>query len=250
MANFQYASDLHLEFQPESEKLWETLLVPCAKNLILAGDICCAEKRSILVHFLIWCKSKWERVIYVPGNHEYYGLSLAEGGTILEKIGKECAVEVLNPGVVEVDNVLIIGATMWSHIPDSDIRKAKNGLNDFVRIEEHSVPLHNKRFEEELGYLKREVKKGYEDGKEMLIVTHHVPSRGMAAMDGSDLTTCFGTDVTEHFASFNDKIKGWIYGHSHLNRRAEMDGIRVTCNQVGYSWKLAKKYGYKMDLVI
>jgi predicted phosphohydrolase len=70
-------SDLHLEFYPNHRDLWKVIspFLPNADILILAGDIGIAygingydEYKSLLLLF----KQKYENVILIPGNHEYY----------------------------------------------------------------------------------------------------------------------------------------------------------------------------------
>ena len=64
--SIQIFSDIHIE-------LWDKLpIIPIkAKYLFLAGDIC--QLNHLLFYpFLSFCSKNWEKVFYIPGNHEFY----------------------------------------------------------------------------------------------------------------------------------------------------------------------------------
>jgi hypothetical protein len=70
----QIYSDIHIE-------LWNKLpeLPVNSKYLFLAGDIC-RLTHPLFYPFFDYCSSKWEKVFYTPGNHEFY-----EKGKIIMK---------------------------------------------------------------------------------------------------------------------------------------------------------------------
>ncbi len=67
----QIASDLHIEFGHNPE-----LRDVGANVLVLAGDIGCADMDT--VDWLHDLSSRYEAVLYVAGNHEFYGKDLPE----------------------------------------------------------------------------------------------------------------------------------------------------------------------------
>ena len=46
------------------------------------------------------------------------------------------------------------------------------------------------------------------------------------------LNSAFATDLNQLIT--DNRIDAWIYGHSHTNIDAEIDGTKVVCNQMGY----------------
>jgi len=64
--NIQIFSDLHIE-------KWRAIpvLPVMAKYLFLAGDICPLND-LLFFYFLDYCSNNWEKVFYIPGNHEFY----------------------------------------------------------------------------------------------------------------------------------------------------------------------------------
>jgi predicted phosphohydrolase len=105
----QIASDLHLEFL---EGLFPDYrgVEPCdADVLVLAGDI--ANGTRVLDLFAGWpCP-----VVYVPGNHEYYGSDIAAlAGSFAQRAATSADVQVLAPGVWIHQGVRFIGCTLWT----------------------------------------------------------------------------------------------------------------------------------------
>lgn len=66
----QIASDLHLDQLTKYSN--EKLVIPDGDVLILAGDICniCSIKKH--TNFFKYLNKHFRKVIYVPGNHEFY----------------------------------------------------------------------------------------------------------------------------------------------------------------------------------
>jgi predicted phosphohydrolase len=258
MEGIRIVSDLHLELHMDTSKRhWEKVIPSLnEKNdiLILAGDICSVSTPNLRKHlqsFLTWCKIIWDKIVYIPGNHEYYGLSIEQGNIFLKEICDSVNVTLLCPGIYELnDEVMIVGATLWSTIPMSQHRTIKNGVNDFIRIIDNSIEAHNMRFQSDLNFITSELNKLAENSinKKTIIVTHFVPDLETAELEGSNLTAFFGTDILSSFEKHKNRIIYWIYGHSHINRRGEVNGINLMCNQVGYSWLLAERDDYVPDL--
>jgi hypothetical protein len=97
-------SDLHLEFQdwvpPKSD----------ADIVVLAGDI------HVGVHGIEWARRRFPLtpVVYVPGNHEYYGGSLQAVREELYARGKCLGVDVLDGRKSVIGGVRFLGATLWT----------------------------------------------------------------------------------------------------------------------------------------
>jgi predicted MPP superfamily phosphohydrolase len=67
-------SDIHLEFLPDNDDFSFTSKWPSADVLVLAGDIGSPIKRyDQYRHFLEHVKKAYSTVIFISGNHEYYG---------------------------------------------------------------------------------------------------------------------------------------------------------------------------------
>jgi len=68
----------------------------------------------------------------------------------------------------------------------------------------------------------------------IVVVTHHLPTLEVVAPQhkSSVLNSAFATDLSRLIA--DNRIDAWIYGHSHTNIDAEINGTKVVCNQMGY----------------
>ncbi len=116
----QIASDLHLEGvfsmgrTPPAD-----LIIPSAKYLALVGDICTLTE-GILPAFTEWLQKIAEdftRVYVLAGNHEFYGVSLAEGHAALKTAcSSSPKLFYMNCSRDTVDGVIILGCTLWSHV--------------------------------------------------------------------------------------------------------------------------------------
>jgi hypothetical protein len=113
------ASDLHLEFKQGYErKFWEEFPdTQGAKVCICAGDLTTFGLPDAIAfsHFNELCK-RFDKVIYVPGNHEYYGsnpTSVEQRIRSFESILRP-VLTVLRAGESYVhEGQRFIGDTMW-----------------------------------------------------------------------------------------------------------------------------------------
>ena len=112
-------SDLHLSVAP--------LAIPDvdADVTILAGDI------SRPAQAIEWAKQLSRPVIYVAGNHEFYGATLAGTLAELRRLTAGTQVHLLERGAVVIDGVRFIGTTLWTDLALYDAE----GKHDMV-IEE------------------------------------------------------------------------------------------------------------------
>ena len=97
-------SDLHNEFEPFAPPRAE------ADVVVLAGDIDIGKKG------VRWAASACggRPVIYVPGNHEYYGHAIPKLTLELESLGASVGVRVLDCAVETIKGIRFLGCTLWS----------------------------------------------------------------------------------------------------------------------------------------
>ena len=67
----QVCSDVHLERGDITKHDFPTIIQPCAEILALAGDIG-DPFSTIFEEFIHYCSQRFQYVLFVSGNHEYY----------------------------------------------------------------------------------------------------------------------------------------------------------------------------------
>jgi predicted phosphohydrolase len=263
-----YVSDMHLEVNPNLN--YNKLFQQKASCLILAGDIGNPIKeKQAYVNFLTSASKHFHDIFYVLGNHEYYNTNKIPMTEMKDKITNICSklgnIHILDNDKYELDNVTILGTTLWSLAKEEDAKFC----NDYHMIYGHqtdtnitrdyTVSLHN----QSVLWLERNIT---DSNKPCIVISHHAP---LVNKQGYYLshprykrTSCFQTDLSHLFDrdnnrnnnrdnnnKNNDSIKVWIHGHTHYSTDFNYYGTRVCSNQVGYEReKLVFDYSKSIDL--
>lgn len=242
-STIQYLSDLHLEFKSNHEYLRQLPLTVTGDVLIVAGDsFYLDDKDNGRSFFLRWASDNYERVLLIPGNHEYYnGFDILANGSSWEmKIMDN--VSYYNNKVVTIGDTDIILSTLWSHIPPDNQSTVGYFLNDFHRIKYDGRAFtpddYNAEHDGCLAFVKQAVADS--TARHRVVVTHHVPSRlctprKLSVIRDGTLESAFTVDLTDYIKTA--PIDYWIYGHSHVNMEVLLGGTMVTSNQLGYVFR-------------
>lgn len=252
----QYVSDLHLEFY---EKATFPLLVkPCARHLVLAGDIG-KPGHPVYDSFLRYVSTNWERVFYVAGNHEYYEKERKRWTSsaptpfqtrhqeLLEVTEKYPNVHYLHHDrpsfYLPKENVVFVGSTLWSHIPRDKLTEAGVYMNDynyipFVDSKSKELrcltPMDTNMFHLlERQRLDAQIRYWQYRGARVCVVSHHMPSTDLVSPRYKDhpLTCCFASSCED---LMHPAVKVWIYGHTHNSSSGVIKNTLCVCNARGY----------------
>jgi len=196
-------------------------------------------------------------VIYVAGNHEYYGRAIPKLTEDLVELGKSLGVSVLECSTATVAGIRFLGCTLWSDFQVAGDRVVSMAacaevMTDFRRIR---VSPSFRRFrptdqaawhQASVRWLGVELAAG--DARRTVVVTHHAPS-------ARSLDTAFGADpVSGAYASdLEDLVVGsgvplWIHGHTHRPVDYHLGFTRVVSNPRGYPDEPAQ--GFQPDLLV
>jgi len=228
-------SDLHLSLGALERPLND------ADVVVLAGDIAQPREASA------WALRFDKPVLYVPGNHEYYGGSLDGAAAELARLCAGTHVHLLDDAEVVIDGVRFLGSTLWSDFElYSDATKkaaaltqAQQLMRDFSRIRTREgdsavfTPADAAaRFRRHAAWLDERLA-GTHDGP-TVVITHHAPSPRSIHPRFADslLNPCFVSDA-EHLLG-GDRVQLWIHGHTHDSFDYRVHGTRVVCNPRGY----------------
>ena len=226
----QIMSDLHFEHYLDWGKGFvENLLKPADVDaVVLAGDIVEVANIDRITAVFQWFSSRFPQVIYVPGNHEYYGSFFVDVNTRINQAAELFTnVNILRTGVVlEMGNRRIIGDTMWVPFDLKHLAYANN-WSDFTQvrgIREH-IYKQNTLFRK---WVTRVCAPG------TVVVTHHAPSmKSVSAKWASSLENMFFVSDMEAII-LKKKPRLWIHGHMHERFDYTIGSTRIVCNPRGY----------------
>jgi predicted phosphodiesterase len=229
-------SDLHLGFEAFERPVND------ADVVVLAGDI--ARPRQAVS----WASGFDKPVLYVPGNHEFYGSSIDGTVAELERLCRGTNVHLLEDRAVVLGGVRFLGTTLWSDFrlfgtgerKSAAMAEAKRLLRDFSRIAlsessdavftpEDCAALCGRHAD----WLESTLATPH-DGP-TVVITHHAPSPGSIhpRFAGSLLNACFVSDF-EHLLG-EERSQLWIHGHTHDSFDYQVRRTRVVCNPRGYA---------------
>ena len=248
----QIVSDTHLEFYYRMpHKVARTIgrIPKLADVLMLAGDIHTAHRLFTEIVFHEFC-SRWEKVFYVPGNHDYWSrydfepkLASDRKQFFLDLEKKFSNLTVLRSGkVVEYGGKRFLGDTMW--FPDLPLNVGlKNQMNDFELIQglEPWVYQENNAFRY---FLEEELRKGD------IVMTHHLPSYACISpnMRTDPFNPFYVSDMSNLISYVEPAL--WIHGHNHTFEDQTLGKTRVVSCPKGYPQDLVKGFdkGLAVDI--
>jgi UDP-2,3-diacylglucosamine pyrophosphatase LpxH len=224
-------SDLHFEFDGDFRPP-----EVAADALVLAGDI--QPGTAGLTRFA----GAGLPVIYVPGNHEYYGHHFDETNAELRSVAKSLGIHLLDNDEVVVGGVRFLGSTLWTDFSlDGEsgapraMRAAEQLVFDFKAIRyagtalltpKDTVLLHRQSVE----WLAQKLEEPFSGTT--VVVTHHAPHLGSIhpRWERSAINPSFASDLSRLMG----KAPLWIHGHMHDSFDYTVAGTRVVCNPKGY----------------
>lgn len=239
-------SDIHGEFGQMSRI--PPLPDPTTYDVVLLpGDI------GVGCAGLIWADDnipKDKPIVFGLGNHEFYRqdylplrrrIQEVAGRLNTQRTGK---IAVLDPGVMEINGVVIIGATLWSSLELKGVHDHrvndfvyKQSMADFKLIQngdfKWSPDDHRAAHEEEKAFIINALKENA--GKTCVVMTHFVPSQMCIdpIFANSPLNPYFTVDMDDVMLDY--KPEAWYFGHTHS--KSEMvhpSGTKLICNPAGY----------------
>lgn len=230
-------SDLHLEFFNGDRELANVE----AEVIVLAGDI----------HYgcegLEWARARFPAlpILFVPGNHEFYGSCMPLMREQLSQEAKRLNIELLDNRAVTLNGVRFYGTTLWSdfllyaddptrncaesyanalrYMPDFKIVTTAQGQTFTPKA---SQELHR----EALSWLMNALEQPFVGPK--VVISHHAPLHDCIPTQylGDALSPAFAS----HLPQLMGKMDLWIHGHVHEPVDLLRKGTRVIANPGGY----------------
>lgn len=250
----QLMSDTHLETYPiwtneEQEYRDDVFAVnPEADVVVLAGDIVdrTAWPRLSFVH---WTNTYNKPVIWVPGNHEYWGGNWTTTINDLKEFCKKWPhITILDTEWKEIDGVTFIGATLWAEAKDPLLDMSTKLYGDFAEIAGLTqVNQQRSRFYEQCTFLNSCLRE-FKD-KKTVVVTHHLPSWSCIPQRYSNelLSGFYASNLDEYLCDPDIHPDVWLHGHTHQYSMKTIGETLVVTNAVGT--RNAKNPFYKPQFI-
>jgi predicted phosphodiesterase len=229
-------SDLHLEFQD-----WNPPKVD-ADVVVLAGDI------HVGVKGVEWARRRFPStpIVYVAGNHEFYGEHLQDMTQELLLEGQRLGVHVLDGESIVMGGVRFLGATLWTDFAlegadpssiDRAMACAQYGMYDYHVIrcgdDRKFRPTDARAIHlEQVRWLQSQLADDFVGAT--VVVTHHLPHRQSIhpKYKTSDLNAGFASDLSN---LMGPTVSLWIHGHTHESFNYVVNNTRIVCNPRGYA---------------
>jgi predicted phosphodiesterase len=203
--------------------------------VVLAGDI------TRPAAAISWAARFEAPVLYVPGNHEFYGGSLAGTVEELKALSAGTQIHVLDNDEVVLGGVRFLGSTLWTDFMlfgaggkrAAAMEEAARFMRDFQRIESFTPEESAAACRRNAAWLERKLLEPH--AGPTVVITHHAPSPKSIHPRFADslLNACFVSDA-EHLLD-GRRCPLWIHGHTHDSFDYRLNGTRVVCNPRGYA---------------
>ncbi len=241
-------SDLHTEFKAF------TIPKTDADVLVLAGDI--GTKFAGLEQALTSCEIP---VVYVAGNHEYYGAAIPKLTSELQDMARGSQVHFLENDEFVFQGVRFLGCTLWTDFEILGLENRSLAMWDAEqKMADYRLIRHSPKFNrlrpmdtaalhfESVRWLKRQLELPF-DGR-TVVITHHAPSAKAfnPKYQGDLLSAAFASNLEPLLDEF--KIDLWIYGHTHHNADFTHGSTRIISNQRSYPNE--RVLGFNPNLVL
>ena len=211
-----------------------------ADVVILAGDVARPAEA------IAWGSAFSVPVLYVAGNHEFYGSTLDATVAELKRLAAGTSVRVLDDEEAILGGVRFLGTTLWSDFAITGggdaqalaMREAELRIRDFSRIrtdasEPFTPAASIERFERHAAWLGERLATPHPGPT--VVITHHAPSPRSIhpRFAGSPVNACFVSDIERLLDG--TRVRLWIHGHTHDSFDYAVNGTRVVCNPRGYA---------------
>lgn len=262
LRNFQYVSDLHLEFR-KKPVFWKTE----SDTLLLAGDIGNPFQEQYK-YFLKYCSHKYTNVFLIAGNHEYWNpYGIHSTNDKIQEICNMYNIHFLNRNIIEMQNCSILGCTLWTHLKDintngdfkfifnngnrltnkarnslhtedynwikSSLAKSSHSIQNKVEIQKQNKQNKQTQKETQTQTENKETQETQE--KKMIFLTHHLPTLKMC--DNKYKAPEFKPFLNNYYNNMDNlimpPITDWIGGHSHSKFSTVFNSVNLRINAVG-----------------
>lgn len=252
---FTLVSDIHLT---SNDKL-RIANTEQADVLVIAGDLITlgnivpsgtvsdmynADSAATLKRFLADACTEFKTVMWVFGNHEYWGTNINQAVADARKwlqANDLNNVHILDNDTIEVEGVLFHGTTLWTNLnrdnPIATVDAAMN-MRDYQYIGNDNGVLHT-------GYMRKLHNAAVEfiasavaSDKRSVVVTHHHPSFESIQPEylKGHIQYSYASDLVWLVGQYCNNVVYWCAGHIHapIDYTIGYTNVRMVANPRGY----------------
>lgn len=224
-------SDVHLEHGTDLHKL----MTPSeeAEILIIAGDLTVGPSNTYRA--LKELQSYHQHIIYVSGNHEYYGYTLSEFNQQLRiLLANEPDIHFLNNEYVTIEGIHFIGSTLWTNFRYNPLATlaARVMISDFKYIKDFTPDQSAIEYYNSLKFIKYATSTL---ANKKVVITHFMPATECIAPKYANeelLNKYFCNDLAPFIDTLSDTT--WLFGHTHAPTDVMINTTRLVSNPHGY----------------
>ena len=243
----QLFSDLHIEFGELSIDISGSDIV------ILAGDIHVRERgvKWILQNI------KNVPVLYVLGNHEFYGETHPK---LISKLKEQCKgthIHILEHDIFSINGIHFLGCTLWTDFglfghPGRAGYRCQQAMTDFRKI--RKFPTYSKIKPSDVMAMHHQSKQWLQTelercrGKTHIVITHHAPSVESLHGYHDEISSAYASDLTDLIKNYQPSY--WIHGHLHHSSDYWIGKCRVLCNPKGYPDEINDKFNPRLSIEV
>lgn len=219
-----YFSDVHLEFGRSEFPRHDGDIV------VAAGDIAPG------CNAVPWLEQSGDiPVVYVAGNHEFYGEDASATTALLRRRSHAAGtVHFLEKNRFEYMGVRFLGTTLWASFNRGDaslMRHLERRMSDFsyIRCGQRKLRAHDvlHAHHASLSWLMEQLETKF--AGPTVVVTHHAPSMRSWHRESDDKRRhAYCSDL--EFVARRYSIDLWIHGHTHTKCKYRLGNTTVVCN--------------------
>ena len=259
------ASDVHLDMSYigkvkagmlEWNMMWKPVPMSTDKETVyvIAGDLWQGTKAFDVRYgdqtpWIANVAKQFHTVLFVAGNHDYWGENLKTYDTVLKQRVSELGLDnvfVLQDDELVIGDTKFLGGTLWTDFKHSNpmiMHIVQNGMNDY-RYTRCGGAAHMRA--EDVLAVHRETKHFFLDrtrrdhpNQKVVVIAHHLPSfqsvpERYRNRQNADLNYGYFSDLDTYMYDPDWQCDLFIHGHTHDNMDYMINNTRVLCNPRGY----------------
>jgi Icc-related predicted phosphoesterase len=223
------ASDLHFDFySPENQVKIANKFKDIYNDvdyIVLAGDLVNGlnKENVAALNLLFDFEGLNNKIIFVPGNHDYWGLSEQEFLDALTMLN----ILILNNDILSFNKIKMFGGTLWFP-KHPEMLTTWSRWCDF----EYVTPI-NRIFDSNTDFV-HSLMAFKDNSPPQIVISHHAPSLKSVhpKFQRSKGNFFFATDMDQLILTTKPLL--WIHGHTHTPFDYLVGDTRVICNPLGY----------------